>query len=252
MGDHDWALFLDFDGTLSPLEAQSDPGVLPNATTALLIRLNARLEGALCVISGRSLANLSSLMHSLDHIGKVGGHGADDPLCESPPPTLTQALARVRARVQRTLHTAPKAWVEIKPCGLDVHLARNQDSTALVETMFAAVADEPELAYQQGPALLQAVPTRRSKGAALRARMRRLPFRGRVPVMVGDDASNESGFECAEAMGGFGVLVGTRRPTQARYALPDVEHIHAWLRAVERVTHACGGTEPTCPSGFAP
>jgi hypothetical protein len=37
-----------------------------------------------------------------------------------------------------------------------------------------------------------------------------------------------------QALGGFGVIIGDRRPTAARFALTDVAAARAWLqRAVE-------------------
>ena len=71
------------------------------------------------------------------------------------------------------------------------------------------------------------------KGTALSAFMREAPFAGALPVMFGDDLTDEKGFVAAAAEGGFGVLVGPPRATAARYALPDVEAVLAWLEAVE-------------------
>ena len=51
--------------------------------------------------------------------------------------------------------------------------------------------------------------------------------------MLGDDLTDEDGFRAAEALGGFGVLVGPPRETAARYGLPDVAAVLAWLNAVE-------------------
>jgi len=63
--------------------------------------------------------------------------------------------------------------------------------------------------------------------------MQEPPFAGAVPVMVGDDLTDEDGFRAAAALGGFGVLVGPPRETAARYGLPDVDAVLAWLNAVE-------------------
>ncbi|HEY0103950.1 MAG TPA: trehalose-phosphatase, partial [Brevundimonas sp.] len=41
------------------------------------------------------------------------------------------------------------------------------------------------------------------------------------------------GFIAAEEEGGFGVLVGPPRATAARYGLPDVDSVLAWLETVE-------------------
>ncbi len=72
------------------------------------------------------------------------------------------------------------------------------------------------------------------KGAAINAFLAEPPFMGYTPVFLGDDFTDESGFEAVQALGGFGVVVGDRRPTGAKYALADVAAARTWLqRAVE-------------------
>jgi trehalose 6-phosphate phosphatase len=56
------------------------------------------------------------------------------------------------------------------------------------------------------------------------------PFRGRVPVFVGDDLTDEFGFAAANAAGGWSVQVGSREPSQAQYQLARPADVHAWLR----------------------
>ncbi len=63
--------------------------------------------------------------------------------------------------------------------------------------------------------------------------MAEAPFKGAVPVMLGDDLTDEDGFRAAAALGGFGVLVGPPRGTAARYSLPDVEAVLVWLDRIE-------------------
>jgi trehalose 6-phosphate phosphatase len=55
------------------------------------------------------------------------------------------------------------------------------------------------------------------------------PFAGARPVFIGDDLTDEDGFEAAGRLGGFGVLVGAPRTTAARFQLDDVEAALAWL-----------------------
>ena len=61
--------------------------------------------------------------------------------------------------------------------------------------------------------------------------MRLAPFAGSIPIFVGDDATDEDGFEAARALGGIGVAVGVHRAINARYRLPGVEEALTWLEA---------------------
>jgi len=65
----------------------------------------------------------------------------------------------------------------------------------------------------------------------LRSFMAEPEFAGARPVFVGDDLTDEHGFEAAAAMGGAGILVGPTRETCARYRLESVMAVAQWLRA---------------------
>ena len=52
---------------------------------------------------------------------------------------------------------------------------------------------------------------------------------GTMPVFVGDDITDETGFEAACALGGAGILVGPMRLTAAAYRLADPAATRRWL-----------------------
>jgi signal transduction histidine kinase len=56
------------------------------------------------------------------------------------------------------------------------------------------------------------------------------PFRGRRPVFVGDDANDEHAFAVLNEMDGITIKVG-KAASLARYRLPDVAAVRAWLAA---------------------
>jgi len=58
--------------------------------------------------------------------------------------------------------------------------------------------------------------------------MKEEPFRGRVPVFVGDDATDEFGFATVNRLGGHSIKVGAGR-TAARWRLPSVRAVRQWL-----------------------
>ena len=65
--------------------------------------------------------------------------------------------------------------------------------------------------------------------AAILAMLEAPPFRGRLPAFVGDDHTDEHGFEAVRGRGGIAVLVGDRQPSEARHRLPDTAAVRAWL-----------------------
>jgi trehalose 6-phosphate phosphatase len=56
------------------------------------------------------------------------------------------------------------------------------------------------------------------------------PFAGRLPVFVGDDSTDEHGFDAVERLGGWSIKVGPGR-TAARFRLQDPNAVRRWLLA---------------------
>jgi trehalose-6-phosphate synthase len=53
------------------------------------------------------------------------------------------------------------------------------------------------------------------------------------PLFIGDDLTDEGGFEAVRALGGAGILVGPPRATAAAFALPDVTAVRGWLARLD-------------------
>ena len=97
--------------------------------------------------------------------------------------------------------------------------------------MTAALASECGWRLQPGKRILEIKPDGRDKGTAIVEYMNEPPFAGRLPVFVGDDQTDEYGFDAVTTAGGWAVKVGRGR-THAQFRLPDVAAVHAWLTAL--------------------
>jgi trehalose 6-phosphate phosphatase len=71
-------------------------------------------------------------------------------------------------------------------------------------------------------------PSGKDKGVAIAEFMRESPFAGRLPVFVGDDATDEDGFAMVDAFNGFSVKVGPG-PSLARWRASGTERVRQWL-----------------------
>jgi trehalose 6-phosphate phosphatase len=69
------------------------------------------------------------------------------------------------------------------------------------------------------------------KGLAIAAFMAEPPFKGRVPVFVGDDATDEAGFVEVNRRGGHSIRIGEgSAPTGATWRMPTVAALLDWLQ----------------------
>jgi trehalose 6-phosphate phosphatase len=228
------ALFLDLDGTLAPFAARPEL-VGPDARrTAAVSGASAILGGRLAVISGRPLNDIDRIMEGAAGAA-AGVHGLErrsaDGAVKRADPDPSVALA---AAVFRGLAAAePGLLVEDKGLSVALHYRNAPAAAGIAETAGERLAKRTGLRLQRGDCVVELRTPGADKGDALRAFMGEPPFRGGLPVFVGDDLTDEAGFAAADDLGGFGIRVGSpERPTAARYGLADIEAVIAWLEAL--------------------
>jgi len=90
----------------------------------------------------------------------------------------------------------------------------------------------PDYTIQPGKRIVELKPSGKDKGQAVAEFMAETPFKGRTPVFVGDDATDEYGFAVVNSLGGHSIKVGGGRST-AHWRLPDVEAVRSWLERGE-------------------
>jgi trehalose 6-phosphate phosphatase len=231
----DWALFLDVDGCLLDFADAPDAVVVPDALQATLQSLVQRLHGAVALVSGRSLASIDALFAPL-RLPASGLHGVEQrsPQRHIAAPKAPPALAMIGEEARQVAHGYPGALVEDKGPALALHWrAAPQAAGALRAVADAALPRLPGYCLQHGDNVVELRPAASDKGSAILALMDEPSFRGRVPVFLGDDLTDESGFAIVNAHAGISVLVGAREPSAAHYGLADPHAVRAWLAAID-------------------
>jgi trehalose 6-phosphate phosphatase len=224
------ALFLDLDGTLAPIAARpQDVGYDPRLTR-LLDALQAALDGRLAVISGRALADIDRILEGrVACVAAVHGlvrRAADGSLWEETP---HPALPLAAERLQRFAERDSGLLVEDKALSIALHYRLAPRMAAEAAAFVGRLAEETGLTLQPGDMVEELRTPGPTKGDSVRAFMRAPPFAGARPVFLGDDHTDEPGFEAVQALGGVGVQVGARRPTVAHFRLADVDAALSWL-----------------------
>lgn len=225
------ALFLDFDGTLIDLAAQPDAIVVPPGLVGTLQMLNDSLDGALALISGRPIEQIDRYLHPL-HLPVAGVHGTERRSGDGDITLLaTHPLQGVEEAATALAARHPQLRVEHKRGSVALHYRQAPELESLcLQTLQAAVADSPGLTLLRGKLVVEAKPGGVNKGQAIEAFLQEPPFAGRTPVFVGDDCTDEAGFETVQRMKGVGVKVG-EGPTVARQRVASPAALRQQLQA---------------------
>ncbi len=225
------ALFLDFDGTLAPLQDDPDSVVLPEDGAEVLSALDRILNGALVLISGRDIRDLSA--RTPLGVWRAGGHGLE--VCkpgEAPAAMAAPVSAEMRQAVAQIVDPVEGARIEEKGPVLAIHYRQNPEAEhGLLEALNNLSRDIPGYKAQHGKMVIELKPKSANKGRALTKLMQEAPFAGRAPIMFGDDTTDEDAMLAAAKIGGFGVKVGEGE-TCANYRFADPEMVWAWLRRI--------------------
>jgi len=228
------ALFLDIDGTLIDLAATPQSVVVPDTLMIVLRTLELQLDGALALVTGRSLTDVDRLFSThrfvvgAQHGGEMRGP-ARQPRQEL---IFVAALNRLRPRIETILPSWKGLLLEDKGRSIAIHYRQNPgvayELKATLHRLIATEADALELL--EGKFVFEIKPKNFDKGDVVRALMLVAPFRGRVPIFIGDDETDRAGMVASRAHSGCAIRVGDKRDLLADGFLPSPAATRAWLR----------------------
>jgi trehalose 6-phosphate phosphatase len=204
------ALLLDLDGTLLDLAPTPDAVMVPPGLTDVLRSIRGQLDGALAVITGRSIETIDALLGDVPYAvaGEHGGAVRPGPDAPLERPDLTPPPQSWIDRAEALTDRFPGTILERKSRGFAVHFRMAPDAgPAIQDAISKLVATSSDFELIPGKMICEVRPRGVDKGTAVASLMRRAPFLGRVPVFIGDDVTDEDGIRVALAMGGVGLRV---------------------------------------------
>ncbi len=233
------ALFLDYDGTLTPIVARPEDAVMEDGMRRTVRRLAELTRVA--VISGRDRADVESLV-DLPQLIYAGSHGFDIrgpdlrreheegraalPELDDAETTLKQELADIRG-----------AQVERKRFAVAIHYRNvgEREVEPVRQAVERCAARHPKLRLRGGKKIFELQPDidwHKGKAVSWLLEVGGGDAADVVPMYVGDDVTDEDAFVVLEHRG-IGIVVGDDTlPSHAHYWLADTDEVQRFLAAL--------------------
>src|ERR1700744_319963 len=227
------AILLDIDGTLLDFAPTPREVWVPPGLAETLAGLLEATSGALALVSGRSLNDID-LIFAPKQYPAVGGHGAEMRLS-----TVSEAVAahappmdkELKLRLAAIAKLSPGILLEDKGYSLALHyrLAPHAEK-AIYEAVSLIRADLPNAPIEvlPGKCVCEIKQAGFDKASGVRELMTHEPFRGRRPVFIGDDVTDESVFAAMPSLGGLAFSVGRHAQGVAGHFDAPTD-VRAWL-----------------------
>lgn len=240
-------LFLDYDGTLSPMANTPDKAVITPGIKDLLRKLSKLPNCKIAIVSGRALKDISKKI-GLKGVVYVGNHGFE---IKGPKIKFKSLISRkyikivkkIKAKLKKELSSFRGVFLEDKGYCLTLHyrLANANDISAITSKFyFATFIDEfrnnihvktgkmtreirPPFIWNKGTAVLwllgKQVSVFKNRGEKT------------LPVYIGDDVTDEDAFQVLRNRG-LTIFVGRPQNTKARFYLKNTKDVEKFLEIV--------------------
>ncbi|XP_062074053.1 probable trehalose-phosphate phosphatase F [Humulus lupulus] len=248
------AIFLDYDGTLSPIVDDPDRAVMSNSMRSAVKNVAKYFPTA--IITGRSRDKVFELI-GLTELYYAGSHGMDimGPNCvksndkQGKEVKLFQPAKEFLSMIDEVFRTLVEntkgiegAKVENHKFCASVHY-RNVDETNwpfIAQCVHDILKDYPRLRLTHGRRVLEIRPVIDwNKGKAVEFLLESLGINNRddvLPIFLGDDRTDEDAFKfLREENRGYGILVSpVPKETKAFYSLKDPSEVMQFLKSLVR------------------
>src|SRR5256886_12724884 len=210
--NHRVAVFLDYDGTLTPIVCHPEDAWLSESMRHVLRELGA--QALIAILSGRDLDDVRRRV-DLDGIVYAGSHGFDiagpGGLCRQLGAEYLSILDTSEKELRQALDEIPGAQLERKRFSVAAHYrnVNENDVLMLARAVEAVAARHPELRRingKKGYELLPDIDWDKGKAVIWLMEILGLDRENVRPIYLGDDTTDEDAFRALEHLG-VGILV---------------------------------------------
>lgn len=228
--DKNYCLFLDIDGTLAPFQINPEHSFIPQ-TTLDVIKKITKLNIPVIAVTGRDVDTASKLLHPIE-VPIAGLHGLDiyfDSGNYIRPDLSNINFKKLKKDIMKSCEKYPELLIEDKGYSIALHYRKNPNlENNTINIMQQINLNYPQLKINRGKFVIELIPNQADKGRAIETILNHLDLSAVLPIFIGDDLTDESGFTYINQQSGLSIKVGPGE-TQAKYRLKDIDNVADFL-----------------------
>lgn len=228
--DKNYCFFLDIDGTLAPFQINPEQSFIPN-TTLETIKKIIKLNIPVIAVTGRDVDTACKLLQSID-IPVAGLHGLDIYFGSDHyirPDLSSINFKKLKQDIMKSCEKYPELLIEDKGYSIALHYRENPTlENDAINIMHQINPNYPQLKINNGKFVVELIPNQADKGKAIQTILNHLNLSSVLPIFIGDDLTDESGFIFINQHSGLTIKVGSGE-TQANYRLKDINNVANFL-----------------------
>lgn len=239
---HEWTLFLDIDGTLIDLASTPTGISIPEDLPSQLQSVSELAGGALALVTGRSISSVDEMFAPFQ-FAVAGMHGSE--VRDSSGNIRRKLIDRTvldqaRQELEEITSRWPQTIIEDKGLAMAMHYRQAPEAERAVQAAMSAIHSRLGDGWklQSGKMVIELLPSGTDKGSAIADFMTKAPFKGRKPLAIGDDLTDEAMFHYANRSNGRSVRVGEPLfQSDAQHKVDTASDVRAWIASMASRTY---------------
>lgn len=247
-----YCLFLDIDGTISEFHPDPQKSFI-SAQVLENISALQKFNVDVVAVTGRAIQDAQRLFDPIE-LTIAGTHGLEiqfsdsQKLLEQPhviakaiKPENNQDFDSIYHDLKIVCVDYPKLRIEKKQYAIALHFRENPELQQVAHGIILRFNEKyPDLQLNSGKCVYELILKNASKGVAIKKIYQHLALQSSIPIFLGDDRTDESGFDVINQLNGISIKVGEGK-TQAKFRIKDVneasEFIHLFKEFITTEAH---------------
>ncbi|ANF81766.1 trehalose-phosphatase [Acinetobacter sp. NCu2D-2] len=222
-------LLLDIDGTISEFTLHPDDSFIAPKILSTLSKLQDQLS--LYFVTGRSIQQAQNMIAPFDW-NIIGSHGLEiyqNAELSLLSPFNTAQLAQLNQFINESFDKNGSVFIEHKTYSTAIHFREQPELHKQIKSFASQCAERfNQFEVKAGKYVFELVPKGILKGKAIDLLIQDNDFKEKIPIFIGDDITDESGFDVVNCYEGISIKVGIGN-THASYRLNDVTAVQNFL-----------------------